>query len=768
MTALAHSGISQAAGLAAASWKFPKAAEPPCAWGLPGTWRTPELCCSLDVPDALGRRCWGSEWRSLVQAESCCGPHPRPQLMTVLHRYSQLGRGVSRWCAARGVSGECCDVTLCGHGGCPLCWSLEEGLSFAVCCLVPSAVPDGTDFAHGHEVQRPRRDSQAKRREYHLQLFASKAAPLVDREAALVSNGCWADWTSWLRCCGPTMDDVAGRVQQGQQLCWDNLQFYHAICCEHAPVIQREAGEHDALLRDAAQHERVAATRAAAAAPSQQLVAVALLAAGAGPAGGETDVVRQLSGVVRVIAVRTWRLFIALERIAAESISPWWLLLPDGPGAPEVDVEALHRLTQRLGDGLTQLVAMASGDVFVGDVRPLLLRSDCNWRSTGLVGQKGTSVNPCSSTISMDASLFFSIQDGLLVSGRLVQEVAALSSQTAKLRHNLCTETSINDMYRFACCIEKHFGITVTGLRHTFGVAPADLAATEGSPRPVTHRRCPELPAQKQVLALRLLFFLSLDTATEADCLGVRASWGSDVRLWAFSSGPLPICAAAGVPVLVLETGQFTRFRDGRSLHQGRPAAALIAAFASNSSTFAGVAEAADELPALRYEAALADWIVGFDSDTAYHTEALIEVLLRFPSPRLKPYIIGHVVDMWGRVYPSGGSGMALSRRAAEMLGHAFAEGRCSVATSSDGMFGDCAAALGIPMVDVPGFLSGDALRLPRQVMAALGPYAVSSHNSSGVGGHRARTSWLRRTSRCSPRRWQRSSSAWWIPVDGH
>merc|ERR1712107_399236 len=97
--------------------------------------------------------------------------------------------------------------------------------------------------------------------------------------------------------------------------------------------------------------------------------------------------------------------------------------------------------------------------------------------------------------------------------------------------------------------------------------------------------------------------------------------------------------------------------------------------------------------------------IIGFDSDTVYHVDALHAVLSRFPSPREEPYVVSQIVDMFGQSYPAGGAGIAISAKAAQRIGHAYRSGLCAFhVDSSDANLGACAAALRIPMVDVPGF----------------------------------------------------------------
>merc|ERR1712048_387776 len=234
-----------------------------------------------------------------------------------------------------------------------------------------------------------------------------------------------------------------------------------------------------------------------------------------------------------------------------------------------------------------------------------------------------------------------------------------------------------------------------------------------------------------------------MDSKTEADCLGARATWGADECLWALAPEQLKLCAAADIPVLTLMTQQLIPFSDGRSLHRKRPLGLLAVAFGITGPAFmnvTGVGQGHAEVVAkLRSEVLSADWLVGFDSDTAYHVTALRLLLQHFPSPQSVPYILGHIVDLWGRTFPSGGSGMAISRKAAELLGRALKAGQCSAVGASDSSLGDCAALLGIPLTNVPGFLSEDVAKMPRDVLSSLAPRLLSSHRARGLEGHLSR-----------------------------
>jgi len=704
---------------------------PPCSWGAEGeaAWRTPELCCPVDVPPPLAVRCWGRTMEAAAaEVSRCCGDPSRwarPQL-TLPRAYAQSGgRHVSRWCRGRGVRRACCGTLRHGAGGNPGCWDHPRGITFAVCCLAPSGLPLPGGAAATAARHPPDEDAEWTR---GLQFLASAAPPLVEWEVLLWSQGCWSDWTSYLRCCGPSWDDAYGPVQRGHPLCMGH--GLSADCCED----RRVALDLSAPLRGS---------------PALHLAPAAIALLGHGP-GGPAE------AAVPVVQLGTHRLFAGIQRlVGVVKVAPWWLLVPGVWDGVAVDTAGLLALVRELGDGEAVPRAFASCDAPAAASAEAVLR---RWRRAS-VG----AVRRCPRLfLAAAARGYFSLRDGILVSQRLVLEVAKFSLAAPPLRRNLCTDTNFPNRaaqaYSFSCCVEVLLNVTVQRLEGAFGATThsgaAPRRASGRAGRPVTQRVCPEPAARSPADPLSLLFLLSADASVEEDCLGATASWGAREKLWALAPEPLPRCVAAGVPVVLLDTRPFVYFSDGRSLHQPRPAVALAEAFAGEGPVHGNATwgpEQDSARAALRADALLADWVVGFDSDTAYDPGALREVLSRFPEPRSRPYIVGHVVDMWHQAFPDGGAGMALSRKAAEVLGAAFRAGICPIISSSDGAFGFCAALLGVPMADAPGFLREDASRIPRALLESLAPRLVSSNHDGGPAGHERQAALIREASRCAP-----------------
>merc|ERR1712019_179175 len=85
---------------------------------------------------------------------------------------------------------------------------------------------------------------------------------------------------------------------------------------------------------------------------------------------------------------------------------------------------------------------------------------------------------------------------------------------------------------------------------------------------------------------------------------------------------PLKRCQSARVPTFALDTLPILSalgYFDGRSLHQARPAAALAVGFGGEGPGMPNLTRPVDEViaEAFRVDVLWADWLVGFDSDTA-------------------------------------------------------------------------------------------------------------------------------------------------------
>jgi hypothetical protein len=102
-----------------------------------------------------------------------------------------------------------------------------------------------------------------------------------------------------------------------------------------------------------------------------------------------------------------------------------------------------------------------------------------------------------------------------------------------------------------------------------------------------------------------------------------------------------------------------------------------------------------------------ARWVVLLDDDTYANALELPGFLVGWDAR--VPLLFGHIWygPEWRRgdegAWPSGGAGVILSRRAAELLADALYGERCPFLGFNDMTLGACATRLGIPMVHVPG-----------------------------------------------------------------
>ena len=120
-------------------------------------------------------------------------------------------------------------------------------------------------------------------------------------------------------------------------------------------------------------------------------------------------------------------------------------------------------------------------------------------------------------------------------------------------------------------------------------------------------------------------------------------------------------------------------------------------------------------------------WVVLVDDDTYVNVHELPGFLVGW-DPRL-PLLFGHIwygPEMRGKdegAWPSGGAGIILSRRAAEMLSAALYTPTCPFLGLNDVTLGHCATRLGIPMVRGGGGGRGGAAQGGRQAAGLLTRY---------------------------------------------
>lgn len=94
---------------------------------------------------------------------------------------------------------------------------------------------------------------------------------------------------------------------------------------------------------------------------------------------------------------------------------------------------------------------------------------------------------------------------------------------------------------------------------------------------------------------------------------------------------------------------------------------------------------------------------------THTNTDNLLAVLGGFNYER--PLILGFIIDGATREpnvcypFPSGGAGAVFSRPAASQIANSLYTPLCPFTKANDMTIGRCAFALGIPLIDHPGFL---------------------------------------------------------------